>query len=72
MVGMAVLPFLLLGQRSLRTDADVRAFALPSDKAQVLDGAGAGGAEPVRGAGVELRGFPGFEEEEVVLAEDQS
>ena len=44
------------------------AFALLADEAEVLDGAGAGGPEPVRGAGVELGGFPGIEDE-IVLAE---
>jgi hypothetical protein len=43
---------------------------LPADEVEVFDGAGAGGAEPVRGAGVELGGFPGFEVE-VVFFQDQ-
>ena len=54
-----------------RRGADVRAFALLADEAEELDGAGAGGSEPVRGAGVELRGLAGLEDE-VVLAEDQA
>src|SRR5689334_8529951 len=54
-----------------RGGADVGAFALLADEAEVLDGTGAGGAEPVRGAGVELGGFAWLEEE-IVLAEDQA
>jgi hypothetical protein len=54
-----------------RCDADVRAFALPADEAEVFDGTRAGGPEPMWGAGVELGGFPGFEGE-IVLAEDQA
>jgi thioredoxin reductase len=49
----------------------VRAFALLADEAEVLDGTGTGGPEPVRGAGVELGGFPGIEDE-VVLAEHKA
>lgn len=51
--------------------ADVRAFSLLADEAEELHGTGAGGAEPVRGAGVELGGVAGFEDQ-VVLAEDES
>src|SRR5512146_3550681 len=54
-----------------RGGTDVGAFALLADEAEVLDGTGAGGPEPVRGAGVELGGFPRLEDE-VVLAEDQA
>jgi hypothetical protein len=46
----------------------VGAFALLADQAEVLDGTGAGGSEPVRGPGVELGCFPGIESE-IVLAE---
>src|SRR5258706_1065792 len=61
----------LLGLTWFRCCADVRALALFADEAEVLDGTGAGGPEPVRGAGVEFRGFPGCEDE-IVLAEDKA
>lgn len=50
---------------------DVGALALFPDEAEEFHGAGAGGAEPVRGAGVELRGFAGLEHE-VVFAENET
>ena len=50
--------------------AHVHALALAAEQRQELDGlAGDGGAEPVRGAGVELGDLARFEDE-VVLAED--
>jgi hypothetical protein len=58
----------LLGRAMSRCRTDVRAFALFPDETQKLDGTGAGGPEPVRGARVELRGLPGLEDE-VVLPE---
>lgn len=47
------------------------ALALASDEAEVLDRAGAGGAEPVRGAGVELGGLTGLQDQ-VLVAEHQA
>ena len=51
--------------------ADVGAFAVAADEAEKLDRAGAGGAEPVRGAGVELGRLPGVQGE-VPVAEHQT
>lgn len=44
---------------------------MPADEAEELHGAGAGGGEPVRGAGVEFGGLAGLERE-VVLSEDEA
>jgi hypothetical protein len=49
----------------------VGSFALFADEAEELDWACAGGAEPMRGAGVELGNFAGFEDE-VVFADDEA
>ena len=47
----------LLGHTCFGDRANMRAFALPADEAEELDGTGTGGPEPVRDAGVELGGF---------------
>jgi hypothetical protein len=49
----------------------VGAFALFTDETEIFDGTRAGGSEPVRGAGVELRGFSG-PEDHVALAEHEA
>ncbi len=49
----------------------MRAFALLSHQAEELHGSRARCAEPVRGAGVELGGLAGFEDE-IEFAEHQS
>jgi hypothetical protein len=54
-----------------RCCANVGALALFPDQAEEFDGAGAGGAEPVRGEGVELRGFAS-REHEVGFAENET
>lgn len=50
---------------------DVGALTLFADEAEEFDRPGAGGAEPVRGSGVELHGFAG-PEDQVMFTEDEA
>lgn len=60
-----------IGIRLFWRGANVCSFALSADEAEELHWSGAGGTEPVWGAGVEFRGFSRGEEE-VVFTEHQT